>query len=237
MPVLTKERRKNLLAFKRHLKSAIKDLIKGAKTDRERKYYEGLMKSIDRTGIYFYNTEALAEKGWSRLMGKREVGFSFQYIKKGNLVKILRAEEKGVISIGGKHVFKGNKVTASGISTLIHEWSHYAKDITPIAKATGLPKHLAEEFMSDLLAAKCMKKMKAKGKPIFSDFRILRTFAGRPALFRDYPKFDYMGTLARAITPPGKKPKVIIPIRKRPLRKPRRVVPVRRKRLGKRMVA
>ena len=215
MAVLSNEKKHNLRKFVRYLEHTIDDLIRDAPTAAERNLYKGLRKSVLSTGVYFYKGSALAQHGLSTLLGLHKTNYAIQYItdKKGHKVGIADVKAKNVIYIPARHLFDGDKLKLGGVSTIVHEWSHFPKNIKPVARHFKMSREGAEEFIADVMAAKVLKKT---GR--FTDAQILKTFRGRVPLFRQYNrKLDYAGFLARAITP--KKEKVRLPRRRLPRRK------------------
>lgn len=189
MAILTKERKKNFDKFKKSVKWAINDLIKHEKHEANKKLYKGLLNSIETTGIYFYDSEVLAANARSKIMGLNQR--SIIYIKRGNKIEFRFGPS--TISMPAGHLFYGNHLTLDGITTMIHEWAHYPKNIGGFARLLRLPNHAAEEFLADVVSAKVAIKMGFKPEYVFRHYR------GRVSLFFVYG-FNYMAMLRKLVS-------------------------------------
>jgi hypothetical protein len=217
--VLSRKEKKEMRKLVRYLEHTIDDLIRDARKPEEKKLFKGLKNSIQTTGVYFYNRPALAAHGLSILFGMHKTNYAFQVVtdKMGHKVGVADVRAKNVIYMPAKHLFKNGQLTLAGVSTLVHEWSHYPKNVRPVAEQFKVSREAAEEFVADIMAARVLKKM---GR--FSNAQILNTFRGRVSLFKDYNRKlgeEYMWRVARAITPKGQKVEIPWerPLRKEPL--------------------
>ena len=188
MAILTKERKKNFLKFQASAKAAIKDLIKREKHQATKDLYRGLLKSIETTGIYFYDSDVLAASDRGRTLGLSQR--SIIYVRRGNKIEFRFGPT--TISMPAGHLFYGNHLTLDGIATMIHEWAHYPKRVSGFARMIGLPSHAAEEFLADVVSAKVALRMGFKPEYVF------RHYHGRIPLFIIYG-FDYVRMLKKLV--------------------------------------
>ncbi len=194
MSLLSSQRRNALNNLQQYVVLAVKELREQAPPNLKG-LYEGLLNSIRNTKIYFYDRQELARQGGFATMGEhqelmeiRRGGF------KGNQITIKRGPE--IINIPTHYFFYGDKITASGLITLLHEWGHFKKNIDPFAIQVGLPRKPAEEFLADILSAKVATKMGFKKE------YVMQHYVGRIPLFAPFrEKFNYLGLLRDSITP------------------------------------
>ena len=215
MPMLTEKHKEQLNKFRKILLGISKAMQKAAPSAAERSLWKGIEESVRKIGLHFYPSIALAEKGFSKILGLRQRALQYVVEKtpRGRRIRILGVKE--AIELPARHIFFGDRLTVRGIATLTHELSHFPKPITALfnfAKKYHLTLEQAEELLADAMAARALKLMG------FKESTIIREFYGRRMLF---PQIDYFKMIRSAIRIPKEVYRNLAKIR-RPLTKAER---------------
>ena len=183
--IISNKRKQVLDGFRKQAIKALNELAKKSKDDFEKNLYYAMQDSINGTPIHFYPKTSLRGKVY------RAGGKVFSSVTMGENVKQIRViqygnrfylQSKAHINFPSERLFSGDSLTLPGVFTLSHEYAHFPKPgVKEFAFHNNMTLEQAEEFLSDMLAAKLSKQLG------FSHAQIVSQLHGREIVYGGIP--------------------------------------------------